>query len=567
MLLDNLGKKELNPWEWQTDIINRASKEIGLQMAKNVRPTVMIQSATGTGKTVIASCIIKRALAKGKVVWFVAESVDIVAQTAEKLESYGVQCSIVMGGYQLREKGKCYVGTIQTLHSRSKTDRYDSIYLENPDLIFVDEAHRSTALRYYQAIYDVHTMVPVVGLSATPIGTGKRVLSKFYNSLVCSPPMQWHIENKYLLELYYFGPEKYDLTGVALNKDGDYNEKKLDKAVNKKELVGNLPELWLERCEGRPTVVFAASVAHAMAITECYIALGIPAEFIYAETPRADRDAIKKRLEDGITKVAVSVGVLIEGWDCRIISCIQIARPTKSISLWIQMVGRAARTYPGQTNALIFDHTGSLNDLGRAEDYDIWDLEQGVKKSKNNKVQSKEEGNEENSEESAIDVVCPGCFQLIEKQKVCPACGFEFKRFIKKDVPVMVDGELVQFLGKDKKGKKLEYSMEEKQLFYSGLIHWCKQHNRKPGFAYHKFKDKFGIFPANTFNREPLESEAVNRWMVAEGIKYRKRKEKEMLKNGNSKTDNILKSSSEEIDTSGFTGREIAGRDYQETAS
>ena len=103
----------------------------------------------------------------------------------------------------------------------------------------------------------------------------------------------------------------------------------------------------------------------------------VRAEHLSGETPIAEREAILARLASGETEVVSNCMVLTEGWDCPPVSCCVLARPTKQLGLYRQMVGRILRPFEGKTDAVILDHAGAIYRHGLPSDDIDWSLEGG----------------------------------------------------------------------------------------------------------------------------------------------------------------------------------------------
>src|SRR5262249_59701564 len=137
--------------------------------------------------------------------------------------------------------------------------------------------------------------------------------------------------------------------------------------MNADEHVGNIVSDWNGYGQNSPTVVFAVGVAHSIHLRDEFLKSGVKAEHIDGDTPRDERDATLRRLAAGETTVVANCMVLTEGWDCPQVGCTVLARPTKSMGLFRQMVGRVLRPAPGKVNAIVLDHSGAVYRHGLPE--------------------------------------------------------------------------------------------------------------------------------------------------------------------------------------------------------
>ena len=201
-----------------------------------------------------------------------------------------------------------------------------------------------------------------------------------------------------------------------------------------------------------------------------------------------------------------------EGTDIPEIECIVLARPTKSIGLHLQMIGRGARPNTGKQNFIVLDHGGNIDRLGLYEDEVEWSLNgKGVGyKKKTNRVKEKKL------------ITCDICSHIFTGCQ-CPACGYSVPDYGRKISSIDVD--LVE-IGKNKKKNK-EYSMEEKKRWYAMLLGYARQKGYSEGWAAHKFKEKMSVWPNKVKDVMPVSpDEEVLRYIKYQNIKWAKVKQK-----------------------------------------
>ena len=394
--------------------------------------------ATGGGKTVVAALIALGAVQKGRRILFCGPRREIIAQAFWKLVEAGIpelECGVIMADGVIphavtrqpylarRPQAQVQVASIQTLQHRR---------LPPADVVFIDEAHHATSPTW-QKIIDHYTAAGavIVGLTATPIRADGKGLSGAFDRIHVIAGFAELAAGGYLvIPRVFTTPRGPDLSAVKVNKSGEYDDEPLAEAMDKRQLVGDLVDHWLRLAEGRTTVVFAASVAHSRHIVEQFAAAGILAAHIDANTDPEERDSILGRLHRGEIQVLSNMSVCTEGWDEPRCKCVVLARPTKSLSLFLQMCGRGLRPWEN-TTALLLDHAGAVREHGFPQDVREWTLE-GRKKRK----KSPEEA------ESPMRV-CPECDAVIPgAPTVCPECGFGF--LLNGTGIEEVEGELVE---------------------------------------------------------------------------------------------------------------------------
>ena len=203
---------------------------------------------------------------------------------------------------------------------------------------------------------------------------------------------------------------------------GDYNEKQLADRMDRAELIGDIVTHWHKFGERRKTVAFAVNVAHSLHLCEEFVKAGVRAEHVDGATPKDERDAILARLASGETELVTNCLVLTEGWDMPEVSCCILARPTKKMGLYRQMLGRVLRTAPGKIDAIILDHSGAVFRHGFAEDHVQWTLHEDER--------AESQVHQKRLEYQAANrlLECTQCESVREAGKPCPHCGFMPRR-------------------------------------------------------------------------------------------------------------------------------------------
>jgi DNA repair protein RadD len=256
------------------------------------------------------------------------------------------------------------------LHARAVRTR--TIDLPPADVLFIDEAHHARA-RSYERVLTAHPRATVIGLTATPCRGDGRGLDNIFQALVECPSVAELTALGFLVPVKIFAPVRPDLSGIRIER-GDYAESQLAARMNTASLVGDIVEHWHRLGEGRRTLVFTVNVAHSVHVRNEFCRSDVLAEHIDGSTPLEERKTILARFAAGRVDVVCNCAVLTEGWDRPEASCLILARPTKSLGLYRQMVGRILRPSPGKADALILDHSGAVFAHGFPDDPIIWTL-------------------------------------------------------------------------------------------------------------------------------------------------------------------------------------------------
>jgi DNA repair protein RadD len=485
-----------------------AVAEIERRIAEGRRRPLLV-APTGAGKTVIASELIRRWIVQYRRVLFLAHRREIIDQTSAKLTVNGVRHGIIMSQVSPRPMEAVQVASIDTLLVRGV--RSSAMDLPPADLVIFDEAHRARG-RTREHLISLYPEAALLGMTATPCRGDGRGLGNLFDVMIECPQVADLIVGGYLVKSRVYAPVNPDLKGVRVEK-GDYVISQLAGRMNTERLVGNIVEHWYKHGEGRPTVAFAVDVAHSVAIRNQFLGAGVRAEHLDGETPLPERADILARLASGETKVVSNCMVLTEGWDCPPVGCTILARPTKQMGLFRQMVGRVLRPADGKPDAVILDHSGAVFRHGLPEDHVEWTLDV------DGRAAAPVHERRKAGEAPALRE-CPSCKAVMIKPP-CGACGWMPEP--KARNIDFEDGRLGLVVGG--KARAQAYTNEEKARWYQMLIGEALRRGKKPGWAWYLFKDKFGHEPDRFWNRTALApAPEVSSYVRSRLIAYAKRR-------------------------------------------
>lgn len=462
---------------------------------------------TGSGKTVIAAELIRRL--HGQCL-FLAPRRELVFQTCAKLDDCDVRYGVLLAGEDhLRNLvERVQVASIDTLISRVL--RRGRLHLPRFDLVIVDEAHLSiTDVR--QRLLNLWPDALRVGLTATPTRKDGRALGVLYDRLIEPTTTAQLTDAGYLAPARYFSIAEPDVRGVR-TVAGDYNAHDLSHAMNKPTLVGDIVEHWLRLAADRRSVVFCCSIAHSVAVTEAFQRAGVAAEHLDAGTPQADRAATFERFRAGSTQVLTNCFLASYGFDLPALSAVVLARPTKSLMLYLQMIGRGLRTDDGKHDCLVIDHSGCVHRHGFAHDERLWTLD-----GEHALIEREPTTPRERAERKHID--CPECGCVFSMTRTCPSCGYTIVP--RGRMVATVDGELVEI------GAHLEGDAQDLLVFYLELRGFAIERGWKTAAAAHKFRERTGTFPPWAWNDLPAAAPSLvtRRWVKSRQIAWRKARE------------------------------------------
>jgi len=493
--------------DYQIDVINSFNTEISTGKR---RPLIVLP--TGAGKTVLAAAIIKAWTDSGRRVLFLAHRRELIRQCSTKLHDAGVDHGILLPGYTPRPGEPVQVASIATIHARAI--RGSSIILPPADIVILDEAHHCRA-RTYQKIIAAYPHAVILGLTATPCRGDGRGLGPTFDVLVSGPSIAELIALNYLVPTRVYAPNRPDLNGVRVER-GDYAESQLAEVMNTSGLVGDIVEHWHKLAQRRPTVVFATGVAHSVNLRDQFRNSGVMAEHIDGSTPTEERDAILRRLAEGKVELVTNAMVLTEGWDSPSVSCLVLARPTKSMGLFRQMVGRVLRPAPGKADALILDHSGAVFIHGFVEDEVVWTL------SEDQRAQNKAQAARADGRAPRL-TDCPECKAVRREGQPCPVCGW--RPTTRPRAVDVADGELGR-VDRDRRVAQQQYSAADMRRFH-GMLAWIARDKKySDGWTSHKYRERFGSWPATKTVPAIPPDDACRSWVKSRMIAYAKAMEK-----------------------------------------
>lgn len=327
----------------------------------------MLQLPTGAGKTVLFSNLAKEFTVRGEGVLVLAHREELIVQAHEKLQAVtGVPAGIIKAGTPVNPLFPIQVASIQTIIRRKN--------LPQASLVICDEAHHSCS-QSYTKIFNEYSNSYILGVTATPARIDGQGFKYLYDALILGASVAELIKAGYLCKFRLFAAAQTIKTNGVKTTGGEFNQRALAEAVDSSLVMGDLIKTWRKHADGKKTVVFAVDVTHSKKIAEAYQEDNIPAEHLDGETPADERKAILERFRTGQTLVLTNCGIVSEGFDLPSIEAIQCVRPTRSLILWLQMIGRVLRPAAGKDHAIIIDHTQNWLCHGLPDDDREWSLE------------------------------------------------------------------------------------------------------------------------------------------------------------------------------------------------
>lgn len=409
---------------------------------------VVLQSATGSGKTVIGSLICQGAIRKGRAMMTVHRDF-LIDQTAAAFEKTGLEFGVIASGYTPNPMAPLQLASIDTLKNRLDV-------VERPDLLIIDEGHHSVAAGWLKVIRRYMSAgTKVLCLTATPVRLDGRGLGEIYTHMVHGPSVRWLIDNGFLCDYEAYAPSDPDLSGVHTTM-GDFVTAEAEAAVDIPTITGDMVSEYKNRAWGKRAIAFACSVKHSNHIVENFRANGVEAAHIDAKTPRTVRNGLIQRFRAGSIHLLSSVDIFGEGFDVPMVECVILGRPTQSLNMHIQQIGRMMRVSEGKKNGIILDHVGNLMrpGLGLPDTEFEWTLEGRPKKKKKKADEA----------DDVFTKQCESCFAVFWPPPRCPHCKHVHETQGRSVAEV--DGELLAITPEMREKMLLDAKFKKKREIY-----------------------------------------------------------------------------------------------------
>jgi DNA repair protein RadD len=442
----------------------------------------VLMAPTGAGKTYLGLRICDEALQRGKRVMFVCDRKTLIGQTSAVADAYGMPIhGVIQAAHPRMALWRPFqIASAQTLAARGVDDRFD--------VIIIDEAHT-----LYKATTKLvtETKAAVVGLSATPFTKG---LGAVYSRVVNAATMKELVELGVLTPLRVLSCVRPDMTG-AKTTGGEWTAK--EAGARGMELIGDVVGEWLKHADNRKTICFGPTVAHCESLREKFEAAGVGCALFTGETKDDERKELLAdfRNANSRVRVLVSVEALAKGFDVPDVSCVIDCRPLrKSLSTFVQMVGRGLRSSPGKTDCLLLDHSGNIqrfaDDFGDLYRDGLSELDAGEKLDR-----------EVRKDEEHEAKTCPSC-GFSPAGRHCIRCGFEARR---SSMHEHEEGEAVELdvLGNG----RTAYASSHAELYAMLATHERDRVARKgsgnaKGATAHRYRELTGKWPGRNLDFE-----------------------------------------------------------------
>lgn len=459
----------------------------------------MLVAPTGAGKTEMAIALLEASAKKGNRAAMLLDRIVLCDQTSQRLQKYNIDHGVMQSGHwRYRPYEQIQVCSAQTIEKRGS--------FPGLKLLIVDEAHQ-TRKQTVEFIKN-NPEIKVVGLSATPFTKG---LGNIYSNVISSVTTQELVNRGRLCPLKVYVAKEIDMDG-AKKVAGEWSQDEVTERGMK--ITGDIVAEWVKKTHEvfggpRKTVVFCAGVEHGADLAQKFAEAGYNfVSLSYKDDDQYKQDAIAEFAKaDSSIHGLIATDILTKGFDVSDTMIGISARPfSKSLSSHIQQMGRVMRSHPGKEFALWLDHSG--NYLRFRDDWDEV-YENGVTSLDDGREKAKKELTKKEKEAAK----CPKCNHLWPgNSDTCPSCGHVRMRLSQV---ASVPGMMEELAGAN--------AMREMKRKWLSELKWiCQTNGYNPGWAAHKFKEKFGSWP-NNINVEPTPASLeTQRWVRSRRIAFAK---------------------------------------------
>jgi DNA repair protein RadD len=385
---------------------------------------ILVQGATGSGKTHAIATIVLAAFLAGLRVLVLATRTRLVRQLHERLDAFDTPHGVIANPLpELRNySATVQIASADTLHRRAIVNEH--IPMPAADVVIFDEAHLATADTRLN-ILDSYPEAVRIGFSATPARKSGRSLGAAFDVLILGRSIRELTAAGTLVPLRIWNTpvvSEKELLAIPKDNEGDYQSSALGELLSKPKLVGDVLENWLRIAKGKRTLLFCVNKTHGAALLSDFLRNGIKAEMLTDSDDEDTREEVITRLEQGETHIVINCFLLSYGADIPSVECLVLARPTRSLTMYLQMVGRGLRPSPetGKRDCILIDHGHVVEKLGLPHSDFGWSLDE-----RRNASREAAERTKSAPEKMRTCPECAAIWMTSELGHACPECSWK----------------------------------------------------------------------------------------------------------------------------------------------
>lgn len=388
------------------------------------RSAILCQLPTGGGKSRIIRAIVDNYAQSRKVIYLIAHRQTLVRQLSTEIQEAGINHGIIQAGAPYI-RYRVQVCSMQTL-----VRRLDK--LPEPEIVIVDECHHLKS-NSYMRILDRWPEAKLLGMTATPQRIDGKGFDDIFEELIVGPSMRELMDGGFLSDYEYYAPAVVDMSGAKI-RAGEYDSREASERVDRKVITGSAVEHYRKYADHQPAIASCVSIAHSEHVATEFMEAGYKAIAVNSRMDALQVQRAIDGLRSGETEILTQCEMLGEGVDIPAATCLIGLRPTASLTIYLQHVGRVLRRAEGKDRAIILDHVGNWQRFGLPDDEREWSLMAKAKKI---------------SDPSAYKR-CPECLMIVSvSAKVCMHCGYTWAVQVRDMIPEEVEGQLVSVKDRD----------------------------------------------------------------------------------------------------------------------
>jgi superfamily II DNA or RNA helicase len=410
-------------------------EKINALLDKSVK-RIAYQLPTRGGKSGVIAKLIEDFAAEKRPVWFIGHTNILLTQMSDDLAFHGIRHGL-MTPRAPRIKYRVQVCSKDTLLSRYRRLK-ESGWPEDP-IFIIDECHTARAKGYMEIIKNYPDSI-IIGFSATMCRLDGLGLGDIFEELVLGPTPQELEDRGNLCPVDYLVMDcEDDFDDVAIGRNGEFVESDLMEKAGKKVILEDIVSHWEEHALGKKTMTFCINIQHAEDMAQSFTERGYPSVAISSDD---GQDVIREKLKKYYSGEYInlcSVDLFTMGFTIKECGCIVLARPTASLMIFLQQIGRGRMPADGKDFLIILDCVNNFDRHGHPNDDREWSLEGKQKKPE---IKWKR---------------CSECRRPIPMQaKICPECGFEKEKKpgIGRSLPEEKKGRLVRISERPNQAEK-----------------------------------------------------------------------------------------------------------------
>ncbi|MFA5387029.1 MAG: DEAD/DEAH box helicase [Candidatus Paceibacterota bacterium] len=401
---------------------------------------VLAVMPTGAGKTVVMADILSGIDGYSIAI---AHRQELVSQISLAMAREGIVHRIIAPVNVIKSiihlHVKKYGRSYHNLNARSFVAGVDTLIRREYDwfhkisLWEIDEGHHVLPTNKWGRAVALFPNARGIGWTATPCRSDKKSLNVTYQKMIVGPSMGELINQGYLSKYKVYGPpQSINLDDVKITRRGDYSDTDLTVASHKSTITGDIVKHYLRIAPGKRGVTFVVDVETSKQVADAYVNAGVPAASIDARTDIMERSRQIDRLERGELLQLVNVDIFGEGFDLPAIEVVSLGRPTASLGLHRQQIGRVLRPCNGKFHGTIIDHVGNVGRHGLPDTDMVWSID------------TPEPQRRPGAGGGGVKF-CVECYNAMENfRRICPHCGAEIVSG-GKGRPEQVDGDLTEY--------------------------------------------------------------------------------------------------------------------------